>query len=93
KDGNTPLHVAVRTNSIEMVRTLLELGADLEAKDKDGRDPIAIAKFSNPDVYRWLVLRDKGEDIPITQDDDLISPSTAVCDLFSCSIFCNRRGK
>ena len=39
-DKFTPLHQAVSLNNFEMTKTLLDKGADTEAKDQDGNTAI-----------------------------------------------------
>jgi len=61
-----PLHFAVRMNRPEMVRLLLELGADASACDGDGM-PVA-AYAASPDVGREVavtLLRGGGKDLVI----------------------------
>ena len=55
KKGNTPLHVALRYNECfdkEVVRILLNAGANLHLQDRQGKTPIAPAKSTgrNPRV-------------------------------------------
>ena len=40
EDGAKPLHWAVRHNREDMVKKLMELGADVEGLDKDGETPL-----------------------------------------------------
>ena len=42
----TPLHLAIQHNNEEMVDVLLKNGADVNAKDKQGKTPLDIAKLS-----------------------------------------------
>ena len=63
ENGQTPLHASFapadgvgwlsgRPNHA-MLKLLIELGADLEARDDKGRTPLAIAKRSTPAVTIW----------------------------------------
>ena len=40
EDGETPLHTASYWNRIETAKLLIDRGADLEAKDVEGRTPL-----------------------------------------------------
>ena len=42
-EGLSVLHRAVRANNIQAVRTLLDNGADINLKDKDGFTPLYAA--------------------------------------------------
>ncbi|CAD8152793.1 unnamed protein product [Paramecium octaurelia] len=53
----TPLHHAVSNNSIEVIKILVENGADLDARDMMGRTPLHIAaKNNNCDTVRVLLV-------------------------------------
>lgn len=43
KNGITPLHEAVKITSKEMIELLLQNGADVNARDKEGKSPLEIA--------------------------------------------------
>jgi len=49
KDVNkdTPLHVAVRSGCLEIVKMLLEARAEFEVKNLDGVEPVQIARDAN----------------------------------------------
>ena len=42
-DWSTPLHEASREGHVEVVRLLLEHGADLRARDRSGKTPSEVA--------------------------------------------------
>jgi len=42
-ENQTPLHFAARNDAVESTKTLVKLGADLEAKDYKNRTPIFVA--------------------------------------------------
>ncbi len=45
-NGKTPLMYAARYNRVEIINLLLENGAEVDVKDKDGRKAIDYAKIS-----------------------------------------------
>ena len=45
-DGFTPLHMAVIERRLEAIKVLLEAGADLEARDRNGKTPLAWGPFA-----------------------------------------------
>ena len=58
--GYMPLHVAVLEGHIDVVRILLEAGADTEKRADDGRTPLHVAasvaaSSGNPDIARLLL--------------------------------------
>lgn len=50
----TPLHVAISRNQVEVVRVLLEAGADYEARDGDGVTMTGLARVRSPEVAALL---------------------------------------
>jgi ankyrin repeat protein len=56
-ETETPLHVAVHCNTIEVVKTLLEApGLDVNRVDKNGKTPLAIAEsYADVDLMRVLL--------------------------------------
>ncbi len=52
--GWTPLHVAVTERRAQVVRLLVEAGADLSARTEHGRDPLHTALESAPDLVPLL---------------------------------------
>ena len=56
EDGAKPLHWAVRHNREDMVKRLMELGADVEVSDKDGETPLLYAcRDGRASMLRLLV--------------------------------------
>jgi cytochrome c len=45
RGGESALHVAVRSGCLDCVKALVEAGADVNAKTKDGKTPLHLAKF------------------------------------------------
>jgi hypothetical protein len=68
-DGMTALLHASRGNSLETVKLLVEHGADIEARAKDGSTAASIARANNfPDIYRYLLERgapDSPANVPV----------------------------
>ena len=61
---------AVRTGSIENVIVLLDAGADLEAKDNEGKTALLVAASNaGPDVAKVKLLIERGAE-PRRDDDD-----------------------
>ena len=55
-DGNTPLHIAAKTDNLDLVLTLVEHGCTPDKLNNSSRTPVDIAKtFMNDEVY--LVLQ------------------------------------
>ncbi len=66
KDGNgrTPLHLAAQGRHLEVLRYLVDKGADLDALDKNGIAPLHIlARSGQTEAVRLMI--DKGADIDI----------------------------
>jgi ankyrin repeat protein len=55
--GTTLLHSASKSGSTELVRLLIQEGADVNARDEDGESPLhgAMAKSDNYDIARILI--------------------------------------
>jgi ankyrin repeat protein len=51
--GDTPLHVAAAGNLPDLVQLLLELGADVGARNRRGAQPLHYAADGNPDSVAW----------------------------------------
>ena len=45
RGGETALHIAVSSGCLDCVKALVEAGADVNAKTKDGKTPLHLAKF------------------------------------------------
>jgi ankyrin repeat protein len=53
--GQTPLHVTMQFNNVEVVRVLLEYGANVGAEDSQGRTPFQIASANRYDEIMKLL--------------------------------------
>ena len=53
KYGNTPLHYAVKCGSLEMVKLLVEAGADIKTRNQANMTPLHIA------IYMWVLEKRK----------------------------------
>ena len=61
KGGLTPLHLAVTKAKVSCVRALVENGADMSMRDKQGQDAIAKAELRSKKRESILkLLRSKG---------------------------------
>ena len=65
KDGYKPLHRAVIQNDLEMIRLLIENGADVNSKeDKYGATPLIVAaQLDHPEIAKLLI--ENGADINV----------------------------
>lgn len=58
RDGNTPLHHAMRSTDAAVAALLLDAGADIEAVNRDGFTPLALAcQAANWRVARYMLER------------------------------------
>ncbi len=72
KYGRTPLHTAAYEGRFDVVKLLLEHGADPNTQDKDGRTPLHWAALRGlVDVVRLLLVH--GAD-PTVEDEDGKTP-------------------
>jgi ankyrin repeat protein len=55
-NGMTPLHVGCMKGSVESIKTLLELGADLFAKRSDGAEGIHVATENSKFDGQFLIF-------------------------------------
>ena len=60
KGGLTPLHLAITKAKVSCVRALVENGADMSMRDKQGQDAIAKAERSKKRESILKLLRSKG---------------------------------
>ncbi len=65
KDGNTPLHLAARGQTNEVIPLLLAAGADRQAKNEKGRTPVRLLRLHpvrGRDFYESELFLNHGED-------------------------------
>jgi len=61
-DGQTALHIAVRTGQAPMMKALLRAGADLEVKERAGRTALHLAVVMGEEgLVRLLLLDGKAD--------------------------------
>ncbi|TGK33239.1 hypothetical protein EHQ12_18065 [Leptospira gomenensis] len=62
--GNSPLHIAVNENRIDIIDLLLEHGADINAKNREGYTPIYKIPWKQKEGFGLFeLLKDKGADL------------------------------
>ncbi len=55
KDGDTPLHLAIKNNALDKIRDLVEAGAKTNIRNKTGLDAMGLAKKEDePDIIEYL---------------------------------------
>lgn len=68
KKKETPLHLAVRNNKEEVVKLLIEKGADINAVDSIGATPLSVAlEVDNLSLAKYLV--EKGASLDVELED------------------------
>ena len=75
---NTPLHLAVQNGNIEIIKTLLTSGGDLDARNADGLTPLDLAITSNNKEIVQLLLEHKdGAKVPTSPAFSFPAPPSA----------------
>lgn len=75
KKGQTPLGAAISLGDDEMVKLLLELGADVNQLDGEGASPLRRAVVYNAKTEIFELLKKKGADLKLIERDGM----TAFC--------------
>ena len=65
KNGYTPLHFAVQSNAYDVVKVLLDKGANVDIQDKFGNTPLFKSVTENTDLKITQALIHYGADIHI----------------------------
>lgn len=65
KNGYTPLHFAVQSNTYDVVKVLLDKGANADIQDKFGNTPLFKSVTENTDLKITQALIHSGADIDI----------------------------
>ncbi|KAJ1557571.1 hypothetical protein HK096_006517 [Nowakowskiella sp. JEL0078] len=60
----TPLHVATRSRTVNVLRKLIQLGANVNAKDAEGKTPMEFALDNNPNDIVIEILLTAGAVVP-----------------------------
>ncbi|KAF8476373.1 ankyrin repeat-containing domain protein [Russula ochroleuca] len=60
-DGSTPLHNALSSGILEVVRSLLEQGADITVEDNDGKTALRVAELCGNEDIKELLLDHKAK--------------------------------
>ena len=76
-DNETALHMAVRTGNCEMVRLLLNAGANVNAQDFSGATPLNMAAFDGNTAVAHVLL-ESGADVNIVGYRDKTTPLEVV---------------
>ena len=57
REGQQPLHVAVNYGAVDTAELLIDRGADIKAKDKNGQTPLEMARRKDPfGKVMWLLI-------------------------------------
>ena len=63
RDGFTPLHFAAQRGSLEVLRLLLDRGAEVDARNRFGNTPLFVAVFNSQGRGDLIaLLRERGAD-------------------------------
>ena len=74
KTKRTALHLAARYGKVKCIAELIKHGADLEAKDKDGTTPMALAVWRHHcEVIKALVKMGASKETTSKQDSKSIA--------------------
>ncbi|MCD6035515.1 MAG: transient receptor potential cation channel subfamily er 1 [Rickettsiales bacterium] len=78
EDGYTALHSAIMANSLPMVTTLLDAGADVDILNNDGELPLHLAaQIGNPEIVAKILERTKNPNL-YASDDELHAVDIAI---------------
>lgn len=72
-NGQTPLHIAVEVENIEVAKKLMELGADISVADAKGRSPFdGIPKFIKNQFFEVPVVESSSDDVWDIAPNDIL---------------------
>jgi len=77
-NANTPLHLAVQNGNIEIVKTLLARGYNLNARNVDGLTPLDLAIATNNTAIAQLLLEHENRVHTANKDGQAIPSSTGI---------------
>lgn len=63
--GNKVLHIAVYNNNIQMLKNLIKIGVDINAKNSEGNTPLHLAVCDINKIKIVQILLDAGADMSI----------------------------
>jgi Ankyrin repeats (3 copies) len=80
---STAMHVAAANGHTEVVRALAKMGADIEARDKDGKTPLFEALLNKRYDTAKVMVKELGADIDAVQTPSNFHPPMTMLTYFS----------
>ncbi|KAH0370304.1 hypothetical protein KCU65_g2601, partial [Aureobasidium melanogenum] len=66
----TPLHIAIQEDNVEMAEVLMRNGADLEARESSGKTPLNLAKALERSTITTLIRQALREDVDVQESSE-----------------------